>query len=230
MPRKPRFFVPGLPVHAVQRGHNRSAVFFEDFDYLEYLRRLKQAADEYGCSIHAYVLMSNHVHLLLTPARETSPGRMFQKLGRHYVQYVNSTYRRSGTLWEGRYKGNLIDSRGYLLACMRYIEMNPVRAGMVEHPAQYRWSSYAANALGESNAILSAHAEYLALGNTAASRRAAYRGLFEQPEDGDEQAHLRVALQSGTPLGNAAFRREIEALLQRKVGRMHRGRPTRVGQ
>ncbi len=217
--------VPGLPVHAVQRGHNRSPVFFDDFDYLEYLRCLRQAAEENGCAVHAYVLMTNHVHLLLTPEHNNSIGRLFQGLGRHYVRYINTTYQRHGSLWEGRYKCNIIESQAYLLSCMRYIELNPVRAGMVDHPARYRWSSYAANALGVSNAIVSPHTEYAALGRGAVERRAVYRGLFDKPEYLEEHECFRAALQTGTPLGNDKFKGEIEAALGMRVGHARRGRP-----
>lgn len=227
MPRKPRFFVLGLPVHAVQRGHDRDAVFFDDFDYLEYLRCLRQESLACGCVVHTYVLMTNHVHLLISPERSDSIRCLFQGLGRHYVRYINTTYQRRGALWEGRYKCNHIESLSYLLVCMRYIEMNPVRAGMVDHPSRYRWSSYAANALGVSNAIVSPHAEYLALGATGESRQAAYRGLFEKPEEADQLAQVRAALQSGTPLGNDRFRTHIETVLGRKVGQTRRGRPRR---
>ncbi len=225
MPRKPRFYVPEAPVHAVQRGHNRSAIFFDNLDYLVYLRCLKQAADSCGCEVHAYVLMTNHVHLLLTPERADSVGRLFQSIGRHFVRYINETYQRHGGLWEGRYKCNVIESQDYLLSCMRYIEMNPVRAGMVDHPAKYRWSSYAANALGVSNAILSAQAEYVALGRLPDARQSAYRGLFDRVVDSDELAIFRCALQTGMPLGNVKFKMEIEAALNLKVGYARRGRP-----
>lgn len=225
MPRKPRFYVPGTPVHALQRGHNRCAVFFDDLDYLEYLRCLKQAADSCGCAVHAYVLMTNHIHLLLTPERADSVGRLFQSLGRHYVRYVNETYQRHGGLWEGRYKSNVIDSQAYLLTCMRYIELNPVRAGMVDHPAKYRWSSYAANALGVSNAILKAHAEYVALGGLPDDRQSVYGGLFDPGLDSEALALLRCALQTGTPLGNQKFKAAIETTLDLKVGFARRGRP-----
>jgi len=224
MPRKPRFYVPGAPVHAIQRGHNRSAIFFNDLDYLEYLRCLKQAADNCGCQIHAYVLMTNHVHLLLTPERADSVACLFQSIGRHYVRYINQTYQRRGGLWEGRYKCNVIESQSYLFSCMRYIELNPVRAGMADHPAKYRWSSYAANALGVSNAILAVHAEYLALGNSPDARQTAYRGLFDRMEEANELKLLRSTLQTGTPLGNARFKMEIEAALNIKVGFARRGR------
>ena len=225
MPRKPRFYVPGAPVHALQRGHNRSAVFFDDLDYLEYLRCLKQAVDSCGCAVHAYVLMTNHVHLLLTPEGADSVACLFQSLGRHYVRHVNETYQRHGSLWEGRYKCNVIESQAYLLSCMRYIELNPVRAGMVDHPAKYRWSSYAANALGVSNAVLAAHTEYLALGGSSDDRQSVYRGLFDAGLDSDALALVRCALQTGTPLGNEKFKAAIEATLDLQVGFARRGRP-----
>lgn len=230
MPRKPRFFVPGAPVHVVQRGHNRSAIFFDSLDYLEYLRCLKQAADNYGCEIHAYVLMTNHVHLLLTPVRADSVARLFQSLGQHYVRHINKTYQRHGSLWEGRYKSNVIESQAYLLSCMRYIEMNPVRAGMVDHPAKYRWSSYAANALGTDNAILTAQAEYVALAQLTENRQSAYRGLFDKVMHVSELTLLREALQTGTPLGNEKFKAEIEAVLDLKVGYTRRGRPKKISE
>ena len=217
-------------MHAVHRGHNKQAVFFDDLDYLEYLRCLKQAADSCRCGIHAYVLMSNHVHLLMTPEQPDSTGRLFQSMGRHYVRHINSTYQKRGALWEGRYKCNVVQSQSYLLACMRYIEMNPVRAGITSHPALYRWSSYAANALGASNAILTAHPEYLALGAEPAERRSVYQGLFGSQLDADQLTLLRNALQTGTPLGNDRFRDQIELALGRKVGLMRRGRPKKDGE
>lgn len=230
MPRKQRFFVPGVPVHVIQRGHNRSAIFFNDLDYLEYLRCLKQAADICGCEIHAYVLMTNHVHLLLTPGRADSVARLFQSLGRHYVRHINQTYQRQGGLWDGRYKCSLIESQAYLLSCMRYIEMNPVRAAMVDHPAKYRWSSYAANALGTDNAILTAQSEYAALAQLPENRQSAYRSLFDRVMNFDELTLLRETLQTGTPLGNEKFKTEIEAVLDLKVGYARRGRPKKISE
>lgn len=225
MPRKPRFYMPGAPVHALQRGHNKSAVFFDDFDYLEYLRCLKQASDACGCAVHAYVLMTNHVHLLMTPEDPASISRLFQGLGRHYVRYINETYDRRGSLWEGRYKSTIVQSQTHLLTCQRYIEMNPVRAGMVDHPAKYRWSSYSANALGVSNSILSKHTEYQLLGRSPEDRQSAYGGLFDTTLGVEEIELHRTALQTGTPLGNDRFRARIEAVSGRKIGFLRRGRP-----
>lgn len=142
MPRKARMYLPGVPCHVISRGNNRDACFYSDDDSLFYLTCLQGACQRYGVSLHAYVLMSNHVHLLMTPAREDGISKVMQSVGRRYVQYINMNYRRSGTLWEGRHKSSLVDAEDYVLACYRYIELNPVRAGMVEHPADYRWSSY----------------------------------------------------------------------------------------
>jgi putative transposase len=177
MPRKPRFYQPGMPAHAFQRGHNKEPVFFEDEDYLVYWRFLKESAETCGYLVHAYVLMTNHVHLLVTPETSTAISSLFQSVGRHFVPYINKAYQRRGSLWEGRHKGNIIESEAYFLSCMRYIEMNPVRAGMVDHPAKYRWSSYAANAQGVNNAVIQVHGQYLALGKTPEARQAGYRGL-----------------------------------------------------
>ncbi len=225
MPRKPRFYVPGTPVHVMQRGHNREAVFFSEQDYLEYLRCLKHAADQYGCKIHGYVLMTNHIHLLVSPENKNSIGQLFQGLGRHYVRYINETYHRQGGLWEGRYKGNIIQSQTYLLACMRYIEMNPVRAGMVDHPEKYRWSSYTANALGADNAILSEHEEYINLATSSYQRQKVYQGLFDDNLETEAVDFLRQSLQSGTPLGNAQFITQVETTIGGKIGCIRPGRP-----
>jgi len=225
MPRKLRFYLSGTPAHVMQRGHNRGPVFFSEQDYLEYLRCLKHAADNYGCKVHAYVLMTNHVHLLVTPEGKESIGQLFQGLGRHYVRYVNETYQRHGGLWEGRHKGNIIQSQSYLLSCMRYIEMNPVRAGMVDHPAEYRWSSYAANAFGMSNAILCQHDEYIGLGASSNLRQKVYQKLFDYDSDSGALELLGQSLQSGTPLGNDQFKARIEAAVGQKVGLIGRGRP-----
>jgi putative transposase len=212
----------------MQRGHNREAVFFSEQDYLEYLRCLKHAADDYGCKVHGYVLMTNHVHLLVTPDTKDSIGQMFQGIGRHYVRYINDTYQRHGGLWEGRYKANIIQSQAYFLSCLRYIELNPVRAGMVDHPTKYRWSSYGANALGESNAILSQHDEYIGLGASAVLRQKVYLGLFDDNLSADMVKFFKQSLQSGTPLGNDQFKSQVEAVIGRKVGWHSPGRPKKV--
>jgi putative transposase len=157
MPRKPRFYLPSIPAHIVQRGNCRQATFFGDDDYAAYLNWLYEGAKLHDCAIHAYVLMTNHVHLLITPQDSESISQLVQYVGRHYVTYVNHAYGKSGTLWEGRHKGCLISSDDYLLACMRYVELNPVRAGMVVSPGDYRWSSYRINASGGEHAAMTPH-------------------------------------------------------------------------
>lgn len=225
MPRKPRFYLPNVPAHVMQRGHNRSAIFFENEDYLEYLRILKSMAEKYQCLIHAYVLMTNHVHLLVTPFSKNSISHLFQGLGRQYVTYINKTYGLSGSLWEGRHKGNVIDTDVYFLTCMRYIELNPVRANMCVDPGEYRWSSYAANAFGEPNSILTPHAEYYHLGKSRIVRQKTYRGLFKEILDVNIISDLRKGVQSGTPVGYNNFTQEVEQLLNCKTGYIVRGRP-----
>lgn len=225
MPRKPRFYLPELPVHVFQRGHNKEPVFFDDEDYLVYLRYLKAAADQFDCAIHAYVLMTNHVHFLLTPQATNSISLLFQGVGRHYVPYINKRYGRRGSLWEGRHKSCVIGSERYFLACMRYIECNPVRAGMVEHPTQYRWSSYASNALGSENAVLKAHAIYASLGDSAILRARNYKALFDDLPTAVDLDMIRSSLHSGTPIGNDKFKAHIALATGFKVGFAKVGRP-----
>ncbi|MGB5582112.1 MAG: transposase [Gammaproteobacteria bacterium] len=226
MPRKPRFYLPGIPVHIVQRGHSREPVFFENNDYVAYLDWLGEAAQRYGCAIHAYVLMTNHIHLLATPEKQNSISLMMQYIGRFYVPYINHTYGSSGTIWEGRYKASMIHDEEYLLSCMRYIELNPVRAAMVKTPGAYRWSSYRANGRGEANQRVQPHPLYLALGRTRKQRLEAYQALFKVPIYQKEMNNIRSAWQTGTPLGNDYFRKKIEAKLKCKVGQARRGRPS----
>lgn len=225
MPRRPRIHLPGQPLHIVQRGHNREACFFGDDDYHSYRHWLGEALDKSGCRLHAYVLMTNHVHLLLTPPEPQAVSQLVISLGRRYVQYVNRTYRRTGTLWDSRYKSSLVQADDYLLLCQRYIELNPVRAGMVDDPAHYRWSSYRANGLGQADPLLTAHPVYEALGRDQAGRCSAYRALFRPELDAAAIADIRLALNQGQPLGGSRFLDQIEwATGQRREVRP-RGRP-----
>ncbi len=178
MARLARYFVEGQPQHLIQRGNNREPIFVVDGDYRFYLKCLQEAAERHGCAIHAYVLMTNHTHLLATPETESSLPKTMQSVGRRYVQYFNFTYSRTGTLWEGRYKATVVDSEAYLLTCMRYIELNPVRAGMVEDPSNYPWSSYGANALGAHDKLCTPHSLYKRIGRNADERQVGYRELF----------------------------------------------------
>jgi putative transposase len=228
MPRKPRFFLPGVPVHVVQRGHSREPVFFEDNDYLAYLRWLKEGTDRYNVDIHAYALMTNHIHVLATAQDEDGITRMMQYVGRHYVPYINHTYGTSGSIWEGRYKASLIHDEEYLLTCMRYIELNPIRANMVRSPGQYRWSSYSCNGQGKEDKLIKPHALYMALGSSRTERIEAYKALFQAHLDKGVLDDIRSACQTGTPLGNDLFRQKIETKLKLKVGQARRGRPSKV--
>ena len=223
MARLPRFDIPGQPHHVIQRGNNRSIVFAGEEDYEFYLKKLGDACQKFQCDLHAYVLMTNHVHLLITPHLKGGIGKVMQMLGRYYVQYFNYQYSRTGTLWEGRYKATVIDSEQYLLICSRYIELNPVRAGMVEYPADYPWSSYHFNALGISNPLIKEHCIYNALGTDAARRQSAYKALFEYQVPDKTVEEIRVATNKAWVLGNERFLQQIEDLSQRQVQPKLRG-------
>lgn len=225
MPRRARLLVPGVPVHLIQRGNNRSACFYADEDYRFYLDHLAEQAAKHDCAIHAWCLMTNHVHLLLTPRHADSLGRLMKALGQRYVQYVNRTYRRSGTLWEGRFRSCLLQEEAWVLACYRYIELNPVRAGTVEHPAEYRWSSYRANAQGEVGNLLAPHRLYLALAPEDEARREAYRELFRHELEPGRVDEIRQATNGNFVLGDSRFAAEVERMLGRRAVRGKAGRP-----
>src|SRR2546421_2354553 len=162
MPRPLRVVLPGVAVHVIQRGHDRAACFRSDRDYFLYLLHLREQARGLGCQVHAYCLMTNHVHLLLTPPSAPACTDLMRNLGQRYTQHFNRTYARTGTLWEGRYRSCVTQSARYVLACYRYIDLNPLRAGMVDHPRAYLWSSYAVNAEERQDPLIAPHAEYLA--------------------------------------------------------------------
>jgi putative transposase len=227
MPRRARLAIAGIPWHIIQRGNNRSACFYADEDYLRYLDTLGELSKKHGCAVHAYVLMTNHVHLLLTPRKAESAALLMKHLGQRYVQYVNRVYRRSGTLWEGRIRSCLTQSEEYVLSCYRYIELNPVRAAMVQHPGDYRWSSYRGNAEGVANDLLMPQAEYLSLGREDKARQAAYRELFKSHIDSRRCDEIRTATNSNYALGNERFKAEIEQALKRRATPGKSGRPTK---
>ena len=224
MARLPRFVIPGQPQHVIVRGNNRAPIFSADEDYHFYLEKLKQACEKHQCDVHAYVLMTNHVHLLLTPHTEQGIGKAMQMLGSYYVQYFNNTYQRTGTLWEGRYKATLIDSEQYLLTCYRYIELNPVRAaGMADHPSEYPWSSYRYNALGQIDPLVVPHTEYLKLGKAPEGRQKAYRALFRSRIPKKTLEDIRQATNKAWVLGSGHFKEQIEKQLSRPVAPRARG-------
>ena len=227
MPRRARLALAGIPWHIIQRGNNRQACFFATADYQRYLQDLGQQAGKFGCLIHAYCLMTNHVHLLVTPERADSAGLMMKHLGQRYVQYINRTYRRSGTLWEGRFRSCLAQEETYVLACYRYIELNPVRAGMVEHPGEYAWSSYRSNGQGMNSALLDPHPIYSALGQSMEACCRNYRDLFRAHLEPELIGEIRQATNGNYVLGDSWFSAEIEAMLQRRVTPGKAGRPAK---
>ena len=223
MARLKRLYMPGCAQHIIQRGNNRSACFFAEGDYKYYLHLLKQSSRKYNVSIHAFVLMTNHVHLLVTPDSEFSVSRMMQSIGRSYVQYINYTYERTGTLWEGRYKSTLVDSDDYCLMVSRYIELNPVRANMVAHPADYPWSSYQSHGLGKEIELLTAHCLYMGLGKTKAERLKNYNDLFKHYIPDKALDDLREATNKGWGVGSHKFLAEVQKACGRAAQKRRRG-------
>lgn len=227
MTRLGRYFLPDQPLHVIQRGNNRQDIFFAAEDRQRYRDWLAEASASNGLAVHAYVFMTNHVHLLVTPRMPDSLPRVMQSLGRRYVRYVNAAYRRTGTLWEGRYRAAPIDSEAYFLACCRYIELNPVRAGMAAHPRDYPWSSYPAHADGAPDGLLRDHPLQRALGRDGAERQQAYRALFRSKLEGEFVEALRAATNGGWALGGARFQRRIAKAAGRRAAPLPPGRPRR---
>jgi putative transposase len=209
MARHPRLILPGVAVHVVQRGNNRNACFGADGDCLIYMTHLGHLSRKYECEIHAYCLMTNHVHLLLTAADPVACGLLMRDLGRCYVPYFNRRHGRTGTLWEGRFRACVAESARYVLACYRYIELNPVRAGMVSEPAAYRWSSHLGNIGMRPDPLLRPHSEYLGLADREAARWSAYRGLFDHALELSLLRSIRDATNGGYPLVSDAFKSQM---------------------
>lgn len=231
MARLPRLDLPGMPQHVVQRGNNRLPCFVDANDRLSYLHFLGTAVAAEECRLHAYVLMDNHVHLLVTPTRPGAIGRMMQRLGRNYVALFNRRHQRTGTLWEGRYKACLVDTEHYVLRCHRYIELNPVRAGLTCDPVRYRWSSCASYLRqGDGAPGLSAYPAWLALGTTADDRRAAWRRILDEAVPSGQIEEIRAYLQQQRALGRDSFRAMVEAKTQRFAGVRPAHRPARIRQ
>ena len=225
MPRLPRLDAPGVAQHVIQRGNNRQICFGADEDFAAYAAWLREYASKYQVDIHAWVFMTNHVHLLLTAHQPMGASKLMQSLGRKYVQYFNFKYQRTGTLWEGRFRSCLVESESYVLACYRYIELNPVRARMVENPKDYRWSSYATNAIGLSSSLQTPHPSYLALGDSVSLRLDRYRDLFAHQLDAEVLKDIRLTTQKGLVLGTEAFQSQMADLLDRDVKHRPQGRP-----
>lgn len=224
MPRRARHYISGMPYHVIQRGNNREPCFIESENYQFYLTLWQEISSRYSVDVHAYCLMTNHIHFLATPSNETALSNTMKVVGSRYAQYMNLKYGRTGTLWEGRHRSSLIQSEYYLLACYRYIELNPVRASMVSHPDEYKWSSYAVNAWGNSSWV-KPHEEYLQLGSGSKERQEAYRELFRASLSSEDIHRIRKAAHYSQPVGNDRFRQMIEEKYGIKLGKMARGRP-----
>lgn len=212
-------------MHVVQRGHNHAQCFLDNEDFETYLRLLNLALEKTGCRLHAYVLMSNHVHLVLTPPEPGAVAKLFMSLGGTYVRYFNRKYSRSGTLWERRYYSSLIDTEVYLLTCYCYVEMNPVRAGIVDDPAVYRYSSYRANAFGEPDKLITPHESYLRIDSDESMRHQAYQALFRGQLNPQVLAAIRSSLHHSKPVGNSSFIHKVAEITHQSCTIMPRGRP-----
>jgi putative transposase len=225
MARLTRISPKDIPIHIIQRGNNRQVCFGSNDDYAAYADWLKAYSIKYEVSIHAWVMMTNHVHLLCTPCKENGVSQMMQALGRRYVRYFNIKYKRTGTLWEGRYKSCLVQSETYLLEVYRYIEMNPVRAGMVSSPEKYHWSSYQINALGKLSDLCTPHPVYLKLGRSLKACCKRYKKLCSHCINSEILEQIRSATNKSMVVGDDQFCDEIEALTGRRVREKKRGRP-----
>lgn len=227
MARLPRLIIPNQPHHVIQRGNNRQPIFYDEADYQRFLVWLKEAARFYEVAIHAYVLMPNHIHLLATPSDNTGLALMMQKVGRFYVPWFNHKYARSGGLFEGRFRTSLIDTDHYFLACSRYIELNPVRAGLSMAPLDYPWSSYAHHTGVRVDSLITDHLLYWGMGNTPFQREAAYTDLVMQGIPQDEVDFLTTSVLKNQPLGSDTFKAELERKTKRQILPAKRGRPFR---
>ena len=225
MARQPRLILPKQPHHILQRGNDRQRIFREPDDYQRFLGWLLESARFYGVAIHAYALLPSHLHLLATPETEEGLAAMMQKLGRFYVPWYNAKYDRAGGLFEGRFRTAVVDTDHHFLMCSRYIELAPVHEGEAGEPAAYAWSSYRHHAGMQHDAVISDHSLFWGLGNTPFQREAAYIDLVNQGISGEELAHIAGAVQKGQPLGDQAFKRELERKTQRRILPAKRGRP-----
>ena len=227
MPRPKRICIPGLPHHVVQRGNNGQATFYLRDDYTKYMALLSEASTKHDVVVHAFALMTNHVHLLMTPSSSDGLSLTMQSLGRCFVTYINKAYERTGTLWEGRFKCSVIDTERYCLECYRYIDLNPSRAGMVTDPVDYDWSSYHHNAMGVANGLLTPHDIYLKLGTTMQTRTTRYRHLLTDVLDSESVNNIRHGIRKGLPVGSERFKMGVEKYLGERLGTGKIGRPTR---
>lgn len=223
MARRPRVILPNIPVHIIQRGNNKQPCFFQKQDYAVYLNKLKEAAKKFDVKVHCFVLMTNHVHLLLTAIDCDGISAVMQSIGRYYVRYINTSYGRSGTLWEGRFRSSLVDSDEYLLNVYQYIELNPVRANMVGHPKDYPWSSYHKNGGYKQIDFIEQHPLYLQLGKTENERRLNYNVMLSESLPYDTISFISSAANKSRVLGNEKFIEKISKQVERYVGYLEHG-------
>jgi putative transposase len=228
MPRRARHYLAGMPYHIVQRGNNRQVCFREAEDFRCYLNLWRKISASYGACVHAYCLMTNHIHFLVTPIRQDSISNTTRIVGSRFAHFINTKYERTGTLWEGRHRASLVQTARYFLTCQRYIELNPVRAGMVNTPEDYRWSSFAENALG-AQGWLTPHPDFLALADTDAARRRAYWELFGHNISDEDLEHIRRATAYCQPVATDDFKEKLKTNYGLKIGQMRRGKPKAKG-
>jgi len=218
-----RSFLPNIPLHVIQRGNNKQVCFYQERDYVVYLGKLHEYAQKHGVAINSFVLMTNHVHLLATPSDALGVCKMMHNLGTYYVRYINSCHNRTGALWEGRYRASFVESERYVLTLSKYIELNPVRANMVDHPAKYPWSSFRHNAMGIETKLIKAHPAYAALGTSDEERRMRYRELFQHAIPDLTLQNIRDACNKSWVLGDNSFKKQIEAQLKHPLPPFPRG-------
>jgi putative transposase len=230
MPRQARTKVPGFPLHVFQRGHNKSSCFTEPGDHTLYLALLAESSQSYGCAVHAYVLMTNHVHLLVSPPDPEGISRVMKRLNERYAMHFNRRDGRTGGVWEGRFKTCLVDSDAYLLCVQRYIELNPIRAAMVAHPGDYPWSSYRSNAYGERSELLSPHSLYLEMGSTEDERQLRYRRFLSEGTPDAELKAIRGATRAGAPLASSQVLEQLPEECRRTPNPPGRPRKVRSAQ
>lgn len=228
MARLPRLLFAGQVHHLLQHGNDHQPIFRDDQDCQQFLRWLQEAGRQFHVAIHAYVLMPNHWHLLATPKESIDLSRLVQWIGRHYVPWFNRKYVRAGSLFQGRFKASVIESGPYVIACCRYIDTNPLRAGLVESLADSRWSSYSHHAGIKADPMITDHLTYWSMGNTPFQREAAYRNLVEQPMNEADRLAVTLAIQQGGVLGSLEFKQELGKLAGRTLERGKRGRPPKI--
>jgi putative transposase len=228
MARLPRLVIPHQVHHIFQKGNDQQLIFREAADYVAFLAWLREAAKQFRVAIHAYALLPDRVHLLVTPAEAAGLGRMMQWIGRHYVPWFNRKYGRSGTLWQGRFKATLVDAENFFMLCSRFIESSPSRAGIAAEPAEYPWSSYGHHIGLKPDPLITDHSLYWGLGNTPFDREIAYRGLMEQALAPEQNEALEQAIIKGWAIGSEEFKRQMEKSSHRRVSALKKGRPRKA--